>query len=244
MNQMQETSYKEKKQIAIVTGASSGIGLEISRQIVSLGYSVFGFGRDFTKTSYSSPQFHPISMDLTNIHELQEKIKELKREYRIFILVNNAGIGYFGLHEELNPLKIHEMVTLNVEVPFVLTQLLLRDLKREAGFLFNISSITAKKNNPHGCAYGATKAALTSFSSSLFEEARKYGVTVTAVHPDMTKSNFYRNADFKESEETDCHILAEEVADFVSLTLKLRSGLCLSDVTIQPQKHRLAKRIL
>ena len=76
----------------------------------------------------------------------------------------------------------------------IITNLLLRDLKKNKGTIINISSITAGKANPHGCAYGATKAGLTSFSHSLFEEARKYGVRVVNLEPDMTDTKLYRNA--------------------------------------------------
>lgn len=226
---------------ALVTGASSGIGKAISEKLILLGYTVLGIGRTFQNQLPSG--FHPLVLDLTDTNTLTEQIKKLRKEYRISILVNCAGVGYFGLHEELNPKKIHEMVTVNLEVPLLLTQLLLRDLKECHGYIFNISSITAKKNNPHGCAYGATKAALTSFSNSLFDEARKYGVKITTIHPDMTKTEFYRNAHFKEGESQDSYLLAEEIASFIELTLSQREGIVLSDVTIQPQKHQLGKQI-
>lgn len=84
---------------------------------------------------------------------------------------------------------------------------------------------------------------MTSFSNSLFEEARKYGVKITTIHPDMTKTEFYRNADFKEGASQDSYLLAEEIASFIELTLSQREGIVLSDVTIQPQKHQLGKQV-
>ena len=159
------------KNTAIVTGASSGIGREISRVLVEMGYEVYGFGREFPEEEV---YFHPIVCDLLNTPELERQIKEIRRRNDVSLLVNNAGVGYYGLHEELNVQKIQKLVRTNLEVPMVLTNLLLRDLKKYSGTVINISSVTAQLSNPHGCAYGATKAGLSSFSRSLFDEVRKY----------------------------------------------------------------------
>lgn len=225
---------------AIITGASSGIGKAISELLVKKGYEVYGFGRSFTETN-PNPMFHAITLDLMDTKHLTTTIKEIQAVNTINLLVNCAGVGYYGPHEELNPQKIHEMVTVNLEVPLLLSNLLFRDLKKQQGTIINISSVTAQKSNPHGCAYGATKAALSSFSASLFDEARKYGVRVVSIHPDMTKTNLYRNANFKEGPTEDTYLLPEEVADAVAYILDARTGLVISELTIKPQRHQLTK---
>lgn len=236
-----------KKKTAIVTGASSGIGLEISKTICRMGYEVFGFGRNFEREEFLNAEFegavfHPIVCDLLDTEKMCRIVKDIAAEHDIYILVNNAGVGYYGLHEELNTKKIKEMVRTNLEVPMILTQMLLRDLKRNSGYIINISSVTASKSNPHGCAYGATKAALTNFSRSLFDEARKYGVKVTSVQPDMTKTNLYRNADFTEGEEAESYLVPGEAAKAVEYILSQREGMVVSEITLQPQLHRIKKK--
>lgn len=226
---------------AVVTGASSGIGYEISKILVDFKIKVYGFGRNFEKNLIDSSLFIPVVCDITKIENLCNKINEIKKDNMIDILVNNAGIGYFGPHEEMNTKKISEMVTTNLEIPMIITQLLLRDLKKQKGYIINISSITAKKTNTHGCTYGATKAGLTSFSKSLFDEVRKYGVKVITIHPDITKSNFYRNADFKEGDTLDSYINPKEIANIIEIILKQRDGIIISDITVQPQKHMITK---
>ena len=172
-----------KKDTAIVTGASSGIGLEISKVLCRLGYEVFGIGRNFDKDKeLTAESFHPILCNLLDTEKLCETIKEISSDHHMTMLVNNAGTAYYGLHEELNPKKIQQMVRTNLEVPMILTCLLLRELKKNKGYVINISSVTAGSSNPHGCAYGATKAGLSSFSRSLFDEARKYGVKVCLLY--------------------------------------------------------------
>ena len=215
-----------QKKAAIVTGASSGIGKAIAEMLVSLGYEVFGFGREFT----AEVSFHPVVCDLLDTEELERHIKQIRKQYEIYILINNAGIGYYGLHEELNAAKIKQMVRTNLELPLLLSNLLLRDLKKSKGYLLQISSVTALKNSPHGCAYGATKAGLTAFSRSLFDEARKYGVKVTVIHPDMTQTKLYRNADFTAAEDLQASLLPEDVAEAVRTVLAARDGMVIPEL--------------
>lgn len=226
---------------AIVTGASSGIGAAISAMLCELGYRVFGFGRVFEEKEY--PQnFHRIVCDILKENELEQQVKKIRCENRVELLVNNAGIGYYGLHEELNPQKIRQLVRTNLEVPMILTNLLLRDLKKNHGTIVMLSSVTAEQSNPHGCAYGATKAGLSSFSRSLFEEARKYGVRVITIQPDMTSSNLYRNADFTHGEEEQSYLKPEEVAETVRFAIQQREGAVVTELTIKPQLHRIRKK--
>lgn len=231
-----------KQAVAVVTGASSGIGKAISEMLLQKGYVVYGFGRDFSTWQEMVEQFHPVVVDMTDLTTLTQTMQSILKEYEISVLINNAGVGYFGLHEELNPAKIQEMVAVNVTAPMVLSQLALRSLKQQQGWLIQIASVTAEQKNPHGCAYGATKAAVNSFSESLFEEARKYGVKVASILPDMTESNFYRNANFCQGDTEDTYLHPEEVADCIKWMLEQRDGMVVSKVTLRPQRHRLGKK--
>ena len=134
------------------------------------------------------------------------------------------------------------MVRVNLEVPMILTQLLLRSFKQKKGCIVNISSVTASSSNPHGCAYGATKAGLSSFSGSLFEEARKYGVRVITISPDMTATDLYRNADFKTDEDRDAYLDPQDVAGAVLYAVKQPDHVNVSELTLRPQKHRIARK--
>lgn len=233
--------------VAIVTGASSGIGLKISETLCDLGYEVYGLGRDFSRTEYKTAEFvngrfHAVVCDVLDTAKLCQTVKDITAEKEVEVLVNNAGVAYYGLHEELNPKKIQEMVRTNLEVPMILTQMLLRGFKKNAGCIINIASVTANGANPHGCAYGATKAGLASFAHSLFEEARKYGVRVATIYPDMTQTELYRNAGFTVGEEAESYILPEEVAQAVAFVLNQREGLDVTDLTLRPQFHRIRRK--
>lgn len=232
-----------KMEAAIVTGASSGIGYAISRKLGALGYEVFGIGRNFGGKIFPEEEnIHPIVCDVLDTEKLCTCVRQIASQHQVRILVNNAGVGYYGLHEELSPEKIRVLVRTNLEAPMILTQQLLRHLKKNRGYVINISSVTAKESNPHGCAYGATKAGLASFSRSLFSETRKYGVKVVTIYPDMTQTNLYRNADFREGEEAESYLLPEEVADAVEFVLSQREGAVAAEITLSPQIHRIRRK--
>lgn len=231
------------KKTAIVTGASSGIGYAISKTLSALGYELYGFGRNFKNTDWNTmDNAHPIVCDILDTDRLCAELKQITAQNQVHVLVNNAGVGYYGLHEELNPDKIKKLVRTNLEAPMILTQQLLRPLKKTAGYIINISSVTAGQSNPHGCAYGATKAGLASFSHSLFDEARKYGVKVVTIFPDMTQTNLYRNADFREGDETESYLLPDDVAKAVEWILSQREGVIVTDITLKPQIHRIKRK--
>lgn len=232
---------------AIVTGASSGIGLAISRVLCELNYDVYGFGRDFEREEtaqliQSTDAFHPVIGDLLDTQTVCERVKQIIGEARVEILVNAAGVGYYGLHEHLSVKQIQTLVRTNLELPLILSNRLLRVLKENNGYIINISSVTAKQSSPHGCAYAATKAGLTAFGESLFDEARKYGVKVTTIHPDMTQTNLYRDADFDCAKEAGSFLEPSEVAEAVRYVLGQRDGLVVPDITLRPQLHRISRK--
>lgn len=241
---MESVKKEAAKKAAIVTGASSGIGHAVSRKLSALGYEVFGFGRDFRKVEWTEEDnIHPIVCDVLDTDKLCACVRQITAQHQVKILVNNAGVGYYGPHEELNPDKIKRMVRTNLETPMILTQQLLRHLKNNAGYVINVSSVTAGQSNPHGCTYGAAKAGLSSFSHSLFDETRKYGVKVVTIAPDMTQTNLYRNADFREGDETESYLLPEDVAQAVEWILSQREGVIVTDITLKPQIHRIKRKL-
>ena len=229
---------------SIVTGASSGIGKAICQVLGDMDYEIYGIGRDFSEAEElaSNPSFHKVELDLLNTSELENKIREISKGKNIDLLVNCAGVGYYGLHEEIKAKDISAMVRTNFEVPLVLTNILLRKLKETHGTILNIASVTATQSNPHGAAYGATKAGLMSFSKSLYDEARKYGVKVTTILPDMTATNLYRNADFEASKEESARLVPEDIAQAVRFILSADPHMTITEFTVRPQLHRIEKK--
>lgn len=237
----------------LITGVSSGIGKSLLLALSGKGCLIHGIVKTSVRkealltelsSSLSAKQLQTIELhvcDLRDASEIERLAKALhSRKLSPDILILNAGIGFYGPHEELSVKHITELAAVNFTAPLLLANLFLRDLKKNRGQLLFISSVTAAKtNNTHGCAYGATKAGLSSFAKSLFEEVRKYGVRVTVLAPDMTRTDLYRNASFEASEEYDASLTPEEVAEYALFALTAREGLNLTELTMQPQRHRL-----
>ena len=224
--------------LAVVTGASSGIGLAIAERLVRNSYVVYGIARDFTKCAFTHDRLIPTVCDVLDsraIEDVFEKIAAAPEPLRV--LVNSAGIGIFGPHETLSLAQIDQMVRTNLTAPLLLTKLALRTLKKNRGTVINIASTAALSPHRLGCAYGASKAGLLHFGESLFEEVRKSGVRVCTVCPDMTAdTGFYDDASFAPSDEPDCHITPSCVADAVWDILQRRDGTAQTLAVLKPQR--------
>ena len=227
----------------VVTGASSGIGKVISERLLSINYQVIGISRSITNKHFDDENFTPLQADLSNEKETLSTSRALKEE-NIFMLINCAGFGRFEPHEELSTKTITDMVYLNLTAPMLLTNALLRDLKKNNGFLININSIEAIKANKFAGVYSATKAGLKAFGDSLFEETRKSGLSVTNINPDMTQSNFYNDLRFDVSKKEDEKLLAKDIADAVEHILSMRKGAVVSEYTIRSLNFGISKKKL
>ena len=225
--------------IAIITGASSGIGLEISKILVESGFFVYGLGRDFSKTEFENKNFIKRECDLRNRKEIT-LFWELMKKQKVNVLVNCAGVGYFNLHENLSLDEIEEMVDVNLKAPLFLTKLFMKNIKATKGYIFNINSITAIKPATYGCVYGATKAGLKHFGTSLWAESRKHGIKVVNIEPDITKTPWFEDKNFSYHEDNEYYINPKDIANLIKNIIE--SNLIITDIVIEPQKFRVEKK--
>lgn len=241
---------------ALITGVSSGIGKCLLLTLQKEGCLIHGIVKNearlqmlweelsglLSEEALTRIRLHVC--DLGNSAEIEALARQMHKEgICTDILILNAGVGFYGPHEELSPKALTELASVNFTAPLLLTNLFLRDLKNQKGHLLFVSSVTASKtNNTHGCAYGATKAGISNFAKSLFEEVRKYSVRVTVLAPDMTTTDLYRNATFCACDCPDTALTPEEVAEYALFALTAREGLNLTELIMQPQRHRIEKK--
>jgi short-subunit dehydrogenase len=209
---------------AVVTGASSGIGKAIA-DYLEKEYKVY-------RVSKSD------GIDLSNIKSL-EKLEFIK-DKNIKILVNAAGIGIFKPHEEIKVEEITNLININLTAPIILSKLLLRTLKKNQGYIFNITSIEALRFSKFSALYTATKAGLRSFSMSLFEEVRK-DVKIISINPDITKTNFFDKLSFSYDNDELAYIEPECIVDVIKHCLNTREGTIIEDITIRPKLIKIKK---
>ncbi|MEA1893535.1 MAG: SDR family NAD(P)-dependent oxidoreductase [Campylobacterota bacterium] len=228
---------------AVVTGASSGIGKEITLKLLKLGFKVIGVSRTLGDETFNDDNFSSLKSDMSDEKSTLNLCQQLKKE-DIYILVNCAGFGRFEPHEELSAMTIVKMSFLNLTAPMLLTNALLRDLKKNDGYLININSIEALRASKFAGVYSATKAGLKAFGDSLFEETRKSRLSITNINPDMTQSGFYDKLRFETSEKEDEKLLVSDIADAVEHILTMRKGAVVSDYTIRSIKFGISKKSL
>lgn len=225
---------------ALVTGASSGIGLAVAEKLLEMDYEVYGIGRDFSKAEIRDKRFHCSEFDLLHTEELLGYLKKLPKE-NLKVVINNAGCAYYGLHEEMNVEMIQKMIRTDLEVPEIIAGNLIRTLRKNRGWLMNISSVTALGSSTHAAAYGSAKAGLLHFSRTLFDENRKYGMKVCCIMPDLTESGLYRNAGFTTSDNREERLEPQDIASVVEYLLNLPEGVVMPEIVIRPQKNKIIR---
>jgi uncharacterized protein len=186
--------------VAVVTGASSGIGEEFARQLASRGYDLVLVARRTDRLTDLSERIRvthevacvPFAADLANRDARDHLCQALAAEReRLEVFVNNAGFGTHGFFRETELDRELEMIDVNCAAPVHLTKRVLPwMLERKRGFIINVASLSAFAPGPVMAMYFATKAFMLSFSEALWEECRDTGVIVSALCPGPVRTEF------------------------------------------------------
>lgn len=206
---------------AIVTGASSGIGAEFARQLASLGCNLVLVARREERLSQ-------LSGELAASHSVQTRVIQLDllepdacghlsdqvADIEIDLLVNNAGFGDYGPFADICSQRAADMVQLNIHSLVQLTHRFLPAmLERKRGAIINVASTSAFQAVPFMSLYAATKAFVLHFSEGLWAETRKQGVSVQALCPGFTKTEFFDEANLPKSAAFGLTKVEDVVAD-------------------------------
>jgi short-subunit dehydrogenase len=189
--------------IALVTGASSGIGADLARELARDGHDLVLSARRIEPMQALAAEFEGygagavvIPADLSKpgaAAELAEAIEA--RGLEIDVLINNAGLGALGRFDQIDPLRISEMLQVNVVALTELTRRLLPGMvARRRGKIMLVASTASFQPGPRMAAYFATKAYVLSLGEALAYELRGTGVTVTTLCPGATATDFFRVA--------------------------------------------------
>ena len=188
---------------ALVTGASSGIGREISKYLSTLGYDLILVSRDKEKLLSLQKEIKTnakiVVADLSNVDKLKEIYVVCKND-NIDVLVNNAGFGLFGEFNETNLETELNMIDLNIKAVHILTKLFLKDMvKRDSGHILNVSSSASFASGPLMSTYYASKGYVTKLTLAIYEELRrkKSHVHISCLCPGPVKTNFNKVAGVK-----------------------------------------------
>lgn len=189
--------------VALVTGASAGIGREFARQLAARGRPLVLVARDVARLEALAAELrdrHGVAIevlpaDLLSEEGLRAVEARLAAEPPVALLVNNAGIGTAGPFAESDIAAEVRVIELNVVALERLTRAALPGMiARRAGAIVNVSSLAGFQPGPYAATYYATKAYVTSFTEALHEELRGTGVRLQALCPGFTKTEFQMRA--------------------------------------------------
>lgn len=200
---------KNARAVALITGASDGIGYELAKCFAREGHDLILAARNEEKlksvaaeiaATYGVRVSH-IVQDLSAPEAARQLFDEVRKRGVAFdYLVNNAGAGTYGLFAETDLERELRMMQLNMNSVTALTKLVLPDmLKRRKGGILNVASTAAFQPGPLMAVYYATKAYVLSFSEALANELKGSGVTVSVLCPGPTRSGFQRSAGMESS---------------------------------------------
>ncbi len=212
---------------ALVTGASSGIGAEMARQLGEAGVPTVVVARRVDRLTEIAARYDGFEVLEADLLTAQGQAATGERiastESPIDLVVNNAGFGTSGLFHELDVERLADEVELNVKALTVLSHAALAAMvPRGHGYLLNVSSVASFQASPGLGVYAATKAYVTSLSEALHSEVKSSGVHVTALCPGLTKTEF--------QEYSNTSGLATKVPDLAWTTVEQVASCGLRDV--------------
>jgi short-subunit dehydrogenase len=179
--------------IAIVTGASSGIGKSAAMKLNNAGFTVYGLARRVeSMSSLKKKGIHTLYMDITNEESVNQAFKTIITETgRVDVLVNNAGYGMYGSVEETSIEDARHQFEVNIFGLSRLTQMIIPFMRKNgSGRIINISSIGGRAYAPFGAYYHATKHALEGFSDCLRVELNPFNIKVVVIQPGFIESEW------------------------------------------------------
>jgi NADP-dependent 3-hydroxy acid dehydrogenase YdfG len=230
-----------KGQIAIVTGGSRGIGKEIAVKLAESGMklTIVGSSTQVSETAEEMKKMGytnvlPVQADVSKEEDMKAVVKKTLEVYgSIDLLVNNAGLGFFKLTEEVSLEEWKKVFEVNVQGVFLATKAVLPHMKdQKSGTIINISSDVARYTIPNGAAYTATKYAVQGFSGSVAQEVREYGIRVGTINPGMVDTYFAESTQgLPEKEEW---LKVGDIANAVVYMASAPKHMIIDEIVIHP----------
>jgi len=227
-----------QNKIAIVTGASSGLGAAVSKQLVTEGAMVYGLARNLNALQEIEKEiggkFIPVALDISVASEVKNWISEtFSAEKSPAILINNAGSGYFGKLDEMPSEHWYEMINTNLNGMYTITSEVVKlfKTKEQIAHIINIGSILGITTRAEGAAYSATKFGINGFSEALFKELRKDNIKVTCLNPGSIETDFFAESGIKAHGNM---LQPKDIAETILHILKTPDNMLISEMTVRP----------
>ncbi|MFQ5816451.1 MAG: SDR family oxidoreductase [Terriglobia bacterium] len=226
-------------QVAIVTGASQGIGLAIAEALASLGSRVALLARRPVPLEPAAAQVAargvetlPLVCDVQKVQDVRKAFTEvLARFGRADVLVNNAGVGLFGPVQDFSEADWERVLNTNLRGAFYCSQAVIPQMIRQrSGHIINIASLAAKNGFAGGSVYCASKFGLVGFSYSMAEDLRGYGIRVSVICPGSVRTEFSPHT----GKDPKKMLRPTDVARVVTLLVQQPEQSFISEVLLRP----------
>lgn len=233
----------------IVTGASSGIGLEVAVNLLESGADVTGIAR--RQIAFPEPEqtvcrgvSRLIQCDVSKLDALGRCMTVLIMEIKnLSGMILCHGYGDFGSLEEFSDARIRQLLDTNLTSNLLMCRYAVPKLKSlGGGDIVLIGSEAGLRGGRMGAVYSAAKFGINGFAESLREECAAAGVRVTVINPGMVDSGFFDSLDFCPGDSTDNRIMPSTVAHVVHMSLTMPSGTVLDSIKMTPQKRVVRKK--
>ncbi|HWF14137.1 MAG TPA: SDR family NAD(P)-dependent oxidoreductase [Candidatus Acidoferrales bacterium] len=227
--------------VALVTGASRGIGFAIARRLGQMGARVSICGRDATKLEQSTAALRSEGIDILSVvadvareDQILSLVQKTQNEFgSIDILVNNAGIGLFGPFHEFSEADWDRVMDTNLKSVFLASRAVAPEMiRRQAGYIINISSLAGKNTFANGAIYCASKWGLMGLSGSMAEDLRGYGIRVSTICPGSVATEFSGQT----KKNPDKALQPDDIAHAVAALVTQSAGSFISEVHIRPTR--------
>lgn len=226
---------------ALITGASSGIGLATAQILSQQGVSVTGIARNFPATSNAG--ITNCRIDLADLEQLPEQLKQEALQKDFDLLMLNAGYGRFGGLESFSYRQIQHMVNTNLVSNLFLLKYFLPQFKRQGGKdIVIIGSESALQGARQGTAYCATKFALRGLAQSLRADCASSDIRVILVNPGPVDSNFFDKLSFQPQAGEQFSMTPDSVAASILHALNQPRNVVLEEINLQPVKRAFSKK--
>jgi short-subunit dehydrogenase len=198
----------ENKNYALITGATEGIGYELAKLFAKDGYNLIIVARHNDELENKAAEFRQLGVEVIAITKDLFKREEAfalceevaSKNVSVDVLVNNAGQGVYGLFKDTQVNRELDIIDLNIASTVILTKHFIRGmLARNGGKILNLASIASKTPGPWQSVYHGTKAFVYSFSEAIRHELKDSNITVTALLPGATDTDFFNKADMQQS---------------------------------------------
>ncbi|SIR53495.1 Short-chain dehydrogenase [Peribacillus simplex] len=225
--------------VVVITGAGSGLGASLAKKYSDLGCHVCLLGRTKTKLTRTaetlSNNYSIYEIDISSKNDVVKTMQLIKEEVGLIdLLINNAGVGFFDLTENLSEESVHQMIDINLKGTIFCTQEVLNDMKkRNQGCIVNIVSLSGKRGKINESVYSASKFGARGFTENLAIELEDTGIRVFGAYMGNMKTELWEGARIEET-----YMEPDDVADIIMESIKPRKNVLVEEVVIKDNKYK------